>query len=152
MSDPFIFDSATPRFGLPLLYAGQAQKEIFVNEAHALADALLHCAVEGEAGDPPVVPVEGTCWLVGAPATGDWTGQEGNLACREGGNWLFVAARDGLRVVDRSTGQELRYLGGWRSAAVPVEPSGGSVVDAEARASILGLVAALREAGVLPDV
>ncbi len=151
MSDPFLFDSTTPRFGLPLLFAGQAQKEAFVNEAHALADALIHCAVEGEATAPPGTPVDGTSWLVGSPATGDWAGQEGNLACCQGGNWLFVTARDGLRIADRSSGQEGRYMGGWRFAEVPVEPSGGSVVDAEARAAILGLVASLREAGVLPD-
>lgn len=71
MSDPFLFDSTTPRFGLPLLFAGQAQKEAFVNEAHALADALIHCAVEGEATAPPGAPVDGTSWLVGSPATGD---------------------------------------------------------------------------------
>jgi len=151
MSDPILFDSATPRFGLPLLFAGQAQKEMFVNEAHALADALLHCAVEGEAAAPPPAPVDGTSWLVGASASGDWAGQDGKIACRQAGNWLFVTPRDGLRITDRSTGQERRYLGIWRGAATPVEPSGGSIVDAEARGAILGLVEALREAGILPD-
>ena len=111
----------------------------------------MHCDVEGEATAPPLTPVDGTSWLVGTPASGDWTGQEGNLACRQAGNWLYVTPRDGLRIVDRATGQERRYMAGWRIAEVPVEPSDGSVVDAEARAAILGLVAALREAGVLPD-
>jgi len=150
MSDPLLFESASPRFGLPLLYAGQSQKEAFVNEAHALADALLHCAIEGAAAAPPATPVEGSNWLVGTSATGAWAGRDGAIACRQAGNWLFVAPRDGMRVLDRSTGQELRYSGGWSVAVVPAEPTGGAVIDAEARTAIAGLVTALRVAGIFP--
>ena len=53
MPDPVTFDSASARFGLPFLYSGQAQKEVFVNEAFATTDTLLHCKVEDEAGSPP---------------------------------------------------------------------------------------------------
>ena len=48
---------ATPRWGLPLLFAGQAQKEIFHNEALMLVDALLHGRVESaDLGAPPTDP------------------------------------------------------------------------------------------------
>ncbi len=151
MSDPLIFDSASPRFGLPLLFAGQAQKELFVNEAHALADALLHCAIEGEAAAPPSEPAEGEAWLVASGASGAWTGQAGRLACRQAGNWLFVTPRDGMRLLDRGTGQEMRFHAGWQAPQPPPEPSGGSVVDSEARAAIQGLIAAMRLAGIFPD-
>lgn len=151
MSDPLIFDSASPRFGLPLLFAGQSQKEVFVNEAHALADALLHCAIEGEASSPPPDPEEGEAWLISAVPSGTWTGHAGRLAFRQAGNWLFATPRDGLRVLNRSTGQELRFRGGWQVPEAPAEPSGGSVVDVEARAAIQGLIAALRFTGIFPD-
>ncbi len=151
MSDPLIFDSISPRFGLPLLYAGQAQKEAFVNEAHALADALLHCAIEGEASSPPATPAEGENWLVGSAATGAWDGQAGMIACRQQGNWIFVSPINGMRVLDRSNGQDRRYLGGWMAPAVPPPPTGGTTVDAEARVAIASLIGKLREAGVFPE-
>lgn len=151
MPDPITFDSISPRFALPLLFAGQAQKEAFVNEAHARADALLHCAIEGEAAAPPTTPVEGTNWLVAASPTGPWAGQAGKIACRQAGNWLFVAPRDGIVLLNRANGQQRRYFASWLAPTVPAAPSGGATIDAEARTAIADLVAALRTAGVFPQ-
>jgi Protein of unknown function (DUF2793) len=150
MTDPILFDSASPRFGLPLLFAGQAQKEAFVNEAHLLVDSLLHCSVEGEASAPPVAPAEGEGWIVGAAPTGSWAGQAAKLAFRQAGNWLFADPRDGMAVLDRSSGQLRRFLDGWQIADEPVSPSGGSVIDVQAREAITGLIAAMRISGILP--
>ena len=149
MTDPIDFPSATPRFALPLLFPGQAQKEFYLNEAHALADTLLHAACEGEAADPPASPAEGEAWLVASGASGDWAGEEGKLAARQAGNWLFVAPTEGMRLFDRASGQILLYRGGWQRPVAPIAPSGGAVVDAEARSAIAGLLAALVEAGIL---
>jgi hypothetical protein len=151
MTDPISFPSATPRFAIPLLFAGQSQKEFYVNEAHALADALLHTACEGEAASPPATPVEGEAWLVASGATGDWIGEDGKLASRQMGNWLFTAPRDGMRLFDRATGQMLLYRGGWQRPATPSLPSGGSVIDTEARTAIADLVTALAAAGIFPS-
>lgn len=129
--------------------AGQAQKEVFVNEAHAVTDALLHCSVEGIAAAPPATPVDGANWLVGTSPTGAFTGQAGKLACRQAGNWLFVAPRDGMRLVNRATGQEIRYFGSWRTPNRPAAPSGGTVVDSEARTAISAIIATLESAGVI---
>ena len=128
----------------------QAQKEVFVNEALSITDALLHCAMEGEAAAPPGAPVDGETWLVAAGASGDWTGQDHALACRQGGNWIFVQPRDGMRVFDLSRGQEQLFLGSWQYATSPVEPLGGTTVDSEARAAIADLLVALRIMGLLP--
>lgn len=151
MSDPLTFDTATPRHSLPLLFPGQAQKEFYVNEAHALTDALLHCAIEGTADTPPSTPVDGTCWLVGASPTGAWAGQAGKLACRQLGNWLFAAPRDGLSLLNRADGQVIRYFGGWIAPTAPAAPAGGTTVDIQARAALAALSAALRQAGVFPS-
>jgi hypothetical protein len=135
----------------PERVAGQAQKEFYVNEAHALADALLHAACEGEAAEPPSSPTEGESWLVSAGASGDWSGEDGKLAAYQSGTWLFVQPNDGMRLFDRTTGQVLLYRGGWQRAAAPAEPSAGSTVDAEARTAIADLIAALVDAGVFPS-
>jgi len=151
MSDPISFESASPRFGLPMLFAGQAQKEFFVNEAHALVDALLHGAIEGVAPVPPATPVEGTSWLVDSAPSGAWAGQAGRIASRQGGNWLFTTPRDGMRLLNRTNGQDMRFSGGWQSPARPGEPTGGTTVDSEARVAIGQLLAALCAAGIFPE-
>ncbi len=151
MSDPINFDSTTPRFALPLLFAGQAQKEVFVNEALALADALMHCAVQGEAAAPPATLVEGHCWLVANAPTGGWAGQANKIACRQAGQWLFITPRDGMRILNLATGQDMRRVGGaWAAPTTPASPSGGTIVDSEARIAIVNLLQRLQDAGIFP--
>lgn len=130
--------------------SGQAQKEFFVNEAHVLTDWLLHAAVEGDLGTPPANPLDGQCWLVSSPATEDWAGQEDHLACRFDGQWHFIAPLDGLRVLNRANGQIANYFDGWQRAVEPIPPTGGPVVDSEARDSISAILAALKQAGIFP--
>ncbi len=149
MSDPITFASVTPRLGLPLLFAGQSQKEFFVNEAHALVDALLHAAVEGEADAPPSTPAEGESWLVGAAPSGAWENHPGALASYQAGAWIFASPQDGLALHDRATGQRMTYRSGWQRPATPAEPAGGATVDTEARAAIVALIEVLIEAGIL---
>ena len=151
MTDPIAFDTATPRFGLPLLFAGQSQKEVYVNEALALADGLLHCAIQTETATPPATPSDGQAWLVGTSPSGAWSGQAGKLALRQGGNWIFVTPRDGMRLLDLATGQERRYHGGWQAPSAPAGPTGGTTIDVEARAAIAALIAKLRDAGIFPS-
>lgn len=150
MPDPVTFDSASARFGLPFLYSGQAQKEVFVNEAFAATDALLHCKVEDETASPPVEASEGQTWLVAPGATGDWSGQDGSLACFRAGGWTFIPPCDGLRIFNAASGQENLFFGLWRKASVPLEPLDGTTVDVEARATISSLIAALRVVGIFP--
>ena len=149
MPDP-LYDSRTTRFELPLLFAGQAQKESFVNEMAARIDALLHGAIEGEQAAPPASPADGQAWLVAAGASGAWIGQSGKVAARQAGNWLFAVPRDGMKLLNRANGQEIRYAGGWKAAARPAAPSAGTVIDSEARSAIAAILTALTSAGIVP--
>lgn len=149
MPDP-LFDSRTSRFDLPYLFAGQAQKEGTVNEVTARLDALLHQAIEAQTNTPPATPADGQCWLIGSAPTGDWSGHADQLTAREAGNWLFFLPRDGMRILNRVNGQEMRYHGTWKAPARPTAPTGGATVDAEARTAIAALLTALTDAGVIP--
>lgn len=149
MSVPLTYSSRTSRFGLPLLFAGQAQKEFFINEAFALVDALLQPVIMGEAATPPAQPEEGSCWLVGTDASDSWTGHEGEIACYQAGSWLFAAASDGMRAFDRSRNAFVQYLGGWSAPMVVAAPSGGTTVDTEARLAVAALIEALAASGTI---
>ena len=161
---------ATPRWSLPLLFAGQAQKEIFHNEALMLVDALLHGRVESAGlGTPPTDPAVGQCWIVAVPAEGAWSGEAGTIACWTEGGWRFVAPRAGLRMAVGDQGQALFHDGSeWRPGAIRDDglyqadekvvglrqpaiagPAGGGVIDAEARSTIAAILAALRAHGLI---
>lgn len=152
MPDPIAFDSATARLGLPLLFAAQAQKEVFHNEALARIDGLLHAAVLGVTSQPPEHSADGDCWLVAAHSEGAWAGHSGLLAMRQAAQWLFARPVEGMRIFDRAARQFLVFSDTWQKATLVEEPSGGMNVDSEARAAIGALISALRAAGVFPSV
>ena len=161
---------ATPRWALPQLFAGQAQKEVFHNEALARIDMLLHGAAASADEDvPPTSPDDGQCWIVADGASGSWLGQDGSVACWTGGGWRFAAPRAGLtlRVVDRG---HMMYFDGsdWQDAAVRgdgfyvggervagtrqpaiANPVGGSSIDSEARSSLVAILNAMRSHGLI---
>jgi hypothetical protein len=69
------------RFALPFLLPGQAQKEAYHNEALTILDGVVHAAVEGAPlAVPPESPTAGQSWIVGAGASGAWSGQAQKLA------------------------------------------------------------------------
>lgn len=159
----------TPRFALPLLIPGQAQKELYHNESLLALDIALHAAVEGDPlADPPDSPARGSSWIVGTAATGNWTGEDGKLACWTDGGWRFVAPIAGMAVWNTSAGYWIRYDGtAWNDGALSVavltiggqqvvgarqpaiaSPSGGTTIDTEARAAIDALIATLISHGL----
>jgi uncharacterized protein (DUF3084 family) len=149
MSDAMTFTSTTLNTGLPLLVAGQAQKEFFVNQALAILDAFAPGAVVASLSEPPSNPAEGNCYRVIAPASQAWVGCEDHIAIRVGGAWHMVAPREGMRLFDRAADRSLFFQATWQSASTPAAPTDGTVVDAEARTVLVNLIAALRQVGLL---
>jgi hypothetical protein len=162
--------SATPRLALPFIVPGQAQKELFHNEALQVLDAVVSAAVEGlPLATPPVSPAVGSCHIVGASPNGAWSGQAGKLAAFTSGGWRFVAPFDGLEATVRISGSTAVYRNGaWeigklRGSEVAVDglkvvgarepaiaaPAGGSTIDLEARAAIGAILAAMRDHGLI---
>ena len=161
---------ASARLRLPFILPGQAQKELFHNEALSAVDALLHPAVEAlEATSPPTSPEIGQSWVIGSDPSGAWSGHAHALAIWTEGGWRFHAPAAGMGVTVRPTRMPASWDGtrwrqgevhcarlfvngtpvlGPRAAAIP-DPAGGSTVDAEARATLAALLAALRVHGLL---
>ena len=160
----------SPRFALPLLQPGQAQKEIVHNEAVTLLEALVQPVAE-TLGDtaPPAAPAAGQSWIVGAAPGGDWTGHAHAVATWTEGGWRFVATVEGMRLWVADSGLGARWtagaweLGAERAAALLIggsqvvggrqpaiaDPSGGASIDTQSRAAIGAVLAALRNHGLI---
>ncbi len=150
MTTPISFPSTTTNFSLPLLFSGQAQKEISINQTVSMLDALIQSSVDASLSSPPTDPKDGSTYRVLANATGDWAGKEDQIAIQLGGAWHFIAPKAGLRLFDRQTGGSSHYDTSWNSANEPTLDSGGAVIDAEARQVLVDLIEALRILGIFP--
>lgn len=160
----------SPRLALPLLQAGQAQKELFHNEALIRLDAVVHVSVASIATDtPPSSPSPGECWIVGASPSGNWTGHATRLAMWSEGGWRFVAPVVGMQAWLKDRGVRAWYDGSaWQAGPLPTdgvavggtrvvgmqrpaiaEPAGGGTVDGEARATLAAVLVALRDHGLI---
>ena len=162
--------SGTPRLELPFLSAGQAQKEWTHNEALQTLDVLVSGAVEEEPrSDPPVSPMLGAAYIVGASPTGAWAGKPQAVAAYTSGGWRFVAPVEGMRLHVKSTSVWSLYRAGdWEVGAVRgakvliggeqvvgarqsaiASPVGGSTADSEARAAVDQILSAMRAHGLI---
>jgi Protein of unknown function (DUF2793) len=117
----------------------------------------------------PAAPVPGQSWIVGASPTGAWAGHSGHIACWTDGGWRFAVPVSGMScwsladslpvqfgtsgwIKGRLTGSSV-YTGnqqvvGPRQSAV-ADPTGGTVIDAEARLAVAQLLAKLRTHGLI---
>lgn len=157
------------RFALPFILPGQAQKEVFHNEALAAIDTALHPSIEAVAADPPGAPEIGASWIVGDAASGTWSDRQDAIATWTSGGWRFVAPVPGMTAWDKGANVWRHWTGTeWSDGALPVaaiwidgvqvlgprlpevpSPSGGTTIDAEARTVIAALIATLKSHGLI---
>ena len=149
MPDPIAFSTTAPRFSLPLLFAGQSQKEMTFNEAILLVDFLLQPVIESTTTAVPGAPTPGQCWIISTGASGIFSGKTDQIAAWSEGGWRFIAPKEGMRVFDRArTGHRIYHGGAWRTPTMPSAPTGGATVDTQARSAIIAISDALRDAGI----
>ena len=107
----------TPNLDIPFILTGQAQKEMVFNDAMTKLDAIVQLTVVSKTEtSPPVDPVEGERYIVPTGATGDWSGQDGNITAyyngwkfyNPGAGWLaFVESDSRLNIWNGSSWQSL---------------------------------------------
>ena len=148
MANPIAFPSTTVHLSFPLLFSGQAQKEPFINHAFSAIDALLTGVVNDSLSTPPSNPTEGSRYRIVDNATDELLGHDNDIAFQVGGAWEFVTPQEGMSIFDATARTSYFFAGVWETATEPSLPTGGSVVDSEARAALGILIEALRTAGI----
>ncbi len=149
---------------------GCAGRNMIMRGALQRIDFLLCPVVEEPPRQaPPVSPVIGQAYIIASGATGPWAGHDGEIAGFGEGGWRFVAAIDGISVIDRSSGETwLRRGGSWEPGVVRARevrvnaqkvigarqgaittPTGGTVIDAEGRSAIAAMLLAMRSHGLI---
>jgi hypothetical protein len=161
----------TARCGLPFILPGQAQKELYHNEALQLIETIVQPVVEGGPINlPPASPAIGQIYIVGPEPSAGWgSPAAGALAVWTEGGWRFLPAFEGLAAVQRGSGLSWRHRRGeWELGAIDAnsfrvageqvigerqaaidQPVGGSVQDVQARQAITTVLEALRQHGLI---
>ena len=111
----------SPILALPYILPSQAQKHVTHNEALRHLDAIVQLVViSAQLSEPPANPDPGDRYVVGAAATGDWAGQEGQIAVADPSGWLFYVPQPGWRADDLSTTGQIRFDGNAWTPILPV--------------------------------
>lgn len=138
------------------------------------ATQLLELAVQpvvmtGPTNQPPTAPAYGEMYICGPQPAAAWAGRANSLALFTTSGWRFLSSKAGMKASTQADGLTWAFNGSqWaagridaaevRVAGIKVlggqaqsisEPSGGTVQDAQARASIGSILAALRAHGLI---
>ena len=91
--------ATSPNLNITLLDQAQSQKEVTVNEAITILDAVIGGGViDKDLATPPVSPAAGDRYIVAASPTGAWTSHAKHIAYYFNGGWRFINPGEGLMV------------------------------------------------------
>lgn len=148
--------SQTPRLALPLIASGQSQKDVTHNDALLALDRMIGLAVVSDReAVPPSHPSDGATWIVPAAGEAAWGRAAGTLMHRNGEVWIAEAPRDGQVVLVADNGVLMVHAGGWQlvrrveAAAAVEQPTGGTIIDSEARVAIMALITVLQRHAIV---
>lgn len=153
----------TPRYKLPLLAVGQAQKEYTHNEALLLVDNLLNPSILSILDNPDtitdIIDANQTeeneasnktmAWLISNQPDGLWSQRANQIAIMTDNGFRYIEPLDGMRIFNLQSNCIMVFRDmAWYTAPILAAPSGGSVIDSEARDSIAAILDNLQQFGL----
>lgn len=121
----------TPRLGLPLLQAAQAQKHITVNEALVLLDGLGQLVLESATTTtPPGLASDGDCYAIAVGGVNEWAGHDNEIAIYSNGGWVFAVPQRGWKawIVDVES-SAMFDGGGWLAGGVALSANNAATIQ-----------------------
>lgn len=102
-------DATTPDDGLTTLVTGNGLRYAIEDSASISIDSILDVVTA-----PTGSEVVGDCYRVDTAGTGDFAGQDDNLAFLTRRGWIFATPEIGMTVLNEATGFNEQFLtGGW---------------------------------------
>lgn len=129
----------TPRLGAPELEQAQALPETTVNEITRYVEqgAGFFIVLDKDLSAPPGGAADADAFIVGAAATGAWTGHEGEIAFRMNTGWLYIEPIEGMHADVNDEDATYRFsAGAWALAGA------GGYTDEEARDAVAAALVA----------
>ncbi len=109
--------ATTNNLGITLVDQSQAQKEVTINQAFSLLDAVTaRLVVDKDLSTPPTSPAPSALYIVAASPTGAWSGKATNLAYFDQ-VWRFIVPQTGMSVWVEDEAVDYRFNGtSWAKA------------------------------------
>jgi len=98
--------------GLPFIMPQQAQKHVTHNEAVQMLDVIIQLSVISDViSHPPAEPINGERYIIPDTASGEWAGNELQIAAFQNSAWSFFAPQIGWTAWIESSGNHMTWDG-----------------------------------------